>query len=760
MVAIPGFFGGVVGGAGISVIISAVDRFSATFAAAQKGAGRTGAIFKTFAKTVGLVGVVATGTSVALSTQLETAMVGVRKTTELTATELEDLRNQFIEMSKATGTSAAEFANIGQIAGQLGIQSKADIQSFTQVVVEMASATVLSSDEAALGLARLAAIMDEPIDNSRKMASAMVALGNTVAANEQEILQMSLRLSGAGRVVGLTTAEVLGFAASLAELGIRVEAGGTAFSKLFIKLAAAISKGGKQIDLFSQTSGLAVDDFVKLFKEDAAGAVVLFLEGLGEIREQGGDVIAVLNKLGLSEVRLRDAILRVSGATDNLSTNINRSKKEFEDGTAVNEEFTASLDSVASQFGILRERIKSTLITNNKWLKSLLTGINLQTDYNNAIKNLNEEFEKQNLNMDQFNIIQAQATLTLVSGERSVEAYRQGIKFLNFELLKLQLAAGDQADFIGQNFSPLVKDLGNKFKDTGGDVIILETAYDRLQLASKELESQKNELIARLIEEEVAQDIIISQVRALEAEYPKVARAIDLFTTALEGTRTPAEELENKLRALRDRGIEFQKQSRDMWLDTQTGAHLTAEEVQKVREEQEKLGTTTEETTDTVTEKFSEVQGSIEAVKKEIETTKDVISSLGDISLQTTVDNFKKIADEAVRLNNTGIAGDLIALERARIQQAVSLAQIGARKEVSLAEIKVQRVDDFILRPGQAPISISPEDTVVGFKGDSPIGTTIDKVDIIIQGAGRSSLEIGREVEERLAALGKPVIGV
>ncbi len=28
----------------------------------------------------------------------------------------------------------------------------------------------------------------------------------------------------------------------------------------------------------------------------------------------------------------------------------------------------------------------------------------------------------------------------------------------------------------------------------------------------------------------------------------------------------------------------------------------------------------------------------------------------------------------------------------------------------------------FILRPGQSPISVNPQDTLVGFKGNSPLG--------------------------------------
>lgn len=64
--------------------------------------------------------------------------------------------------------------------------------------------------------------------------------------------------------------------------------------------------------------------------------------------------------------------------------------------------------------------------------------------------------------------------------------------------------------------------------------------------------------------------------------------------------------------------------------------------------------------------------------------------------------------------------------------------------------------DDFIIRPGQEPMKINPDDTVIGFKGNNPI-RGIDVGQIIVQGANRDPMMIAREIQERLATLGASV---
>ncbi len=52
------------------------------------------------------------------------------------------------------------------------------------------------------------------------IGSTLVDLGNNFATTEKPIMEMAHRMAGAGKQVGLTEAQVLGFAAALSSVGI------------------------------------------------------------------------------------------------------------------------------------------------------------------------------------------------------------------------------------------------------------------------------------------------------------------------------------------------------------------------------------------------------------------------------------------------------------------------------------------------------------------------------------------------------------
>ena len=70
-------------------------------------------------------------------------------------------------------------------------------------------------------------------------------------------MSMSLRLAGAGRQVGLSEAQILGFAAALSSVGIESQMGGSAFSKALIKMEVAAATGGDALEDFARVSGMS-----------------------------------------------------------------------------------------------------------------------------------------------------------------------------------------------------------------------------------------------------------------------------------------------------------------------------------------------------------------------------------------------------------------------------------------------------------------------------------------------------------------------
>src|SRR5687767_13735691 len=90
------------------------------------------------------------------------------------------------------------------------------------------------SDQAATTTAKTPEIFGAAGKDTDRLASTLVARGNSGASTEKDIVEMSMRIAGAGQIVGLTQGQVLAFASTLSSVGINAEAGGSAISRIFL----------------------------------------------------------------------------------------------------------------------------------------------------------------------------------------------------------------------------------------------------------------------------------------------------------------------------------------------------------------------------------------------------------------------------------------------------------------------------------------------------------------------------------------------
>lgn len=153
-----------------------------------------------------------------------------------------DLENGLRNLAKELPSSHKEIASVAEAAGQLGIQTE-NVVGFTKTMIDLGESTNMGAEEAATALARLANITQLPQDQFDRLGSAIVDLGNNFATTESEITAMALRLAGAGSIVGLSEADILGLSAALSSVGIEAEAGGSSISKLMINMQLATAKG-------------------------------------------------------------------------------------------------------------------------------------------------------------------------------------------------------------------------------------------------------------------------------------------------------------------------------------------------------------------------------------------------------------------------------------------------------------------------------------------------------------------------------------
>lgn len=351
------------------------------------------------------------------ATSWESNFAGVKKTndevvdsTGKVVYSYKDLENGLRNLASKLPASHKEIASVAEAAGQLGIKTE-NVVGFTKVMIDMGESTNMSAETAATSLARLANITKLPQDKFSNLGASIVDLGNNFATTESEITEMALRLAGAGSQIGLSQADILGLSAALSSVGVEAEMGGSALSKVMVNMQVAaktglnqmeelsaktglsrrelelmssnsskefkaladsigmttsemtgIMKASSNLEDFGKIAGMSSEQFKKAFEEDAIGAIGKFIEGLGNAESQGTSAIEMLNDMGISEVRLRDSLLRAGNASDLFKDAVKRSNKAFKENSALTDEANKRYETTEAKLSSLKNEAVNAAI--------------------------------------------------------------------------------------------------------------------------------------------------------------------------------------------------------------------------------------------------------------------------------------------------------------------------------------------------------------------------------------------------------------
>lgn len=304
----------------------------------------------------------ATALSVKAAIDWESAWAGVTKTVDGNAEEMGVLEDQLRSLATTLPATHQEIAAVAEAAGQLGVQRE-NVAEFTRTMIDLATTTNLSADEAATSIAQFMNIMQSAPQDVDNLGAALVALGNDGASTERDIIQMAQNIAGAGKIVGLTEAQVLGLANALASVGIDAEAGGSSVSKVMTDIAMAVSAGGDELEQFASVAGMSSAQFQKAFKEDPADAIATFIEGLARINAQGGDVFKTLSDLGQTDIRVSRALLGMANSGDLLRKSLELGSVAWEDNLALIEEARKRYQTTEARIQIMNNSIRDAAIS-------------------------------------------------------------------------------------------------------------------------------------------------------------------------------------------------------------------------------------------------------------------------------------------------------------------------------------------------------------------------------------------------------------
>lgn len=441
----------------------------------------------------------------------EDAFTGVTKTVDGTEEQLEEIKQGIIEMSKELPSTTTEISAVAEAAGQLGIKTE-NILGFSKAMIDLGNSTNLTADEAATQLARFANIMQMSQSDFDRLGSAIVDLGNNFQTSEAEIVSMSMRLAGAGKQVGLSEGQVLGLATALSSVGIEAEMGGSAISKMMVNMQNAVEMGGTKLNTvlkktgkslrslelmsannskdfkalagsigmtstelnqlikaganledFAKISGMSAKDFQKAWKEDAAGALTAFIKGLGDAESKGESAITMLSEMGLTEVRLRDSLLRAANAGNLFNNAISTGTKAWEENTALTNEANKRYENLKSQIIMATNKIKALAISfGNKLMPEIKKGIEYIDKLAKRVEKLDDKQVKWILNIAKAVVaigplVTILGKVTSVTGTtiKAIGTFTQAIGVIRGTVTTTSTAVNGLVGVIGALTSPL-----------------------------------------------------------------------------------------------------------------------------------------------------------------------------------------------------------------------------------------------------------------------------------------------------------------
>ena len=346
------------------------------------------------------------GNMIRKNAELSDSLADVMKTTGMTEAEVKRLNSAFGEFD--TRTARSELLALARDAGKLGITGKKDVEEFVRAAdkINVALGEDLGQD-AITQIGKLVGLfkLKEQFgleQSMLKVASAMNTLGASSEASEGYIVDFLKRMGGIAPIAGISIDQVMALGATLDSLGQTSEVSSTALSKMFTKMASDAAT-------YARIAGISVEEFEKKMNENALSAFMLVLEAAG--KTEGGlvQLTETLGDLGIEGGRATGLFGVLSKNLDVLSRQLDISKKSFEEGSSVIDEYNVKNNNLAANIEKLQKWLGG-LFVNNAFLEGMKQLVNYAVQLINVPVSEHMERERLNLNKLELQLIDVNTT--------------------------------------------------------------------------------------------------------------------------------------------------------------------------------------------------------------------------------------------------------------------------------------------------------------------------------------------------------------
>lgn len=301
--------------------------------------------------------------------ELSDSFADIQKTTGMTTEEVEKLNKALGQLN--TRTSTADLRKIAVGAGQLGIAKK-DILAFTAAIDKM---VVSLGDEFGGGAEEITKTMgglrnifsdiktDKIDQDMLHIGNAVNALGAAGMATGPVVTDFASRIGGVGINLGLTSGQVLGLSATLQELSVGTEKGGTAVVKILQRMTTHTAE-------FAKVADMDLKSFTELVNTDLFAAFNKVVQGSKQSGSSATALGKILDDLGVDGAGASEVISKLGSNTALLKEKVDLASGSLKGTSSIMEEFNTKNNNMAADLDKLGKNL-SRWFTNSSMMNGM-----------------------------------------------------------------------------------------------------------------------------------------------------------------------------------------------------------------------------------------------------------------------------------------------------------------------------------------------------------------------------------------------------
>jgi len=339
------------------------------------------------------VGIVVHKSLKAFST-LDSGLIAVQKTTGAAADQLKEISERIQKMALIIPVTTGHLLDLAAVGGQLGQKTTEDLMAFTQTLAMLEVAGDIIGPEMATNLARLQGITGGAIKDIGVLGAVITVLGNEMKTTEAPIVHMAAEIGRGVAIYGASAEQVAALSASMVELAIQAEAGGTIITKAFGAIDNSLRSGGDSMQSLMKITKLSEEQLRIDWAEDSMGVFRKFISGIGELQEAGESAKDIFEQFGLTGARVDKVLPIMAKRIDVLTKAFRLMDAQMQNPTALFEETINASKSFENQMILTGNAVDQIFASIGGVLAPVI--IDLAADFRDWVE-VNQDFIKQDL---------------------------------------------------------------------------------------------------------------------------------------------------------------------------------------------------------------------------------------------------------------------------------------------------------------------------------------------------------------------------